>query len=129
MSLSEAATSNAKQREKIIESLNKYTSEYSGKWPGLIDMTKYLSKTFQSWQKFAPVLDEDFSKLKSEFYLSREPINDAIKDQENKNYKIKESLIPHKTLEIITFIASKKGTAISHTAVTGAILLSWRLLK
>ena len=85
--------SNAIEREKIIENINQYTNEHSGKWPGLIDMSKYLSKTFQSWQKFAPVLDEDFSKLKSAFNLSRKPINDAIKDQENKNYKIKESLI------------------------------------
>ena len=92
--------SNAMERKKIIEDINQYTNKYSGKWPGLIDMTKYLSKTFQSWQKFAPVLDEDFSKLKSEFHLSREPINDAIKDQENKNYKIKESLI--KKVELIS---------------------------
>ena len=92
--------SNAMERKKIIEDINQYTKNYSGKWPGLIDMTKYLSKTFQSWQKFAPVLDEDFSKLKSEFHLSREPINDAINDQENKNYKIKESLI--KKVELIS---------------------------
>ncbi len=92
--------SNAMERKKIIEDINQYTNKYSGKWPGLIDMTKYLSKTFQSWQKFAPVLDEDFSKLKSEFHLAREPINDAIKDQENKNYKIKESLI--KKVELIS---------------------------
>jgi len=85
--------SNAMERKKIIENINQYTNKYSGKWPGLIDMSKFLSKTLQSWQKFAPVLDEEFSKLKSEFHHSREPINDAIKDKENKNYKIKESLI------------------------------------
>ena len=85
--------SNAKQRVKIIESLNQYTKEHSKKWPKLIDMSKYLNKTFQSWQENAPVLDEDFAKLKSEFQIARKPINDAIKDQENKNYKIKESLI------------------------------------
>jgi len=91
--LKQIKISNAKQREKIIDSLNQYTSEHSVKWPGLIDMSKYLNKTFQSWQKYAPVLDEDFAKLKSEFQIARKPINDAIKDQENKNYKIKESLI------------------------------------
>ena len=85
--------SNALERKKIIKNINQYTNKYSGKWPELIDMSKYLRKTFQSWQKFAPVLDEDLSKLKSAFHHSRKPINDAIKDQENKNYKIKESLI------------------------------------
>ena len=57
--------SNAKEREKIIESLIQYTSDNADKWPGLIDMSRFLSKSFQSWQNYAPVLDEDFSKLKS----------------------------------------------------------------
>jgi hypothetical protein len=56
-------------------------------------MSKFLSKTFQNWQSYAPVLDEDFSKLKAAYQDARKPINNAIKDQENKNYKIKESLI------------------------------------
>ena len=85
--------SNAKEREKIIESLSQYTKNHSDKWPGLIDMSKFLSKTFQSWQSYAPVLDEDFSKLKIAYQEARKPINDAIKKQEIKNYKIKEALI------------------------------------
>ena len=40
-----------------------------------------------------PYLMKTSQKLKSEFQIARKPINDAIKDQENKNYKIKESLI------------------------------------
>ena len=85
--------SNAKEREKIIQTLIQYTNDYSDKWPSLIDMSKFLSKTFQTWQSYAPVLDEDFSKLKTAYQNARKPINNAIKEQENKNYKIKDSLI------------------------------------
>ena len=85
--------SNAKEREKIIQTLIQYTNDYSNKWPSLIDMSKFLSKTFQTWQSYAPVLDEDFSKLKTAYQNARKPINNAIKEQENKNYKIKNSLI------------------------------------
>ena len=85
--------SNAKEREKIIQTLIQYTNDYSNKWPNLIDMSKFLSKTFQTWQSYAPVLDEDFSKLKTAYQNARKPINNAIKEQENKNYKIKDSLI------------------------------------
>jgi hypothetical protein len=56
-------------------------------------MSKFLSKTFRSWQNFAPVLDEDFLKLKSAYQNARKPINEAIKQQENKNLKLKEALI------------------------------------
>ena len=85
--------SNAKEREKIIQTLIQYTNDYSDKWPSLIDMSKFLSKTFQTWQSYAPVLDEDFSKLKTAYQNARKPINNAIKEQENKNYKMKDSLI------------------------------------
>ena len=85
--------SNAKEREKIIQTLIQYTNDYSDKWPSLIDMSKFLSKNFQSWQSYAPVLDGDFSKLKTAYQNARKPINNAIKEQENKNYKIKDSLI------------------------------------
>lgn len=84
---------NARQREEIIESIIQYTNSHSSKWPGLIEMSKYLSQTFQKWQSFAPVLDEDFKKLKEAYHLARKPINDAINDQETKNYKAKEALI------------------------------------
>jgi len=85
--------SNAKEREKIIQTLVQYTSDHSDKWPSLIDMSKFLSKTFQTWQNYAPVLDEDFLNLKTAYQNAKKPINNAIKEQENKNYKIKDSLI------------------------------------
>ena len=84
---------NAAEREKLINSLIEYTKSNEGKWPSLIEMSKFLSKTFRSWQNFAPVLDEDFLKLKSAYQNARKPINEAIKQQENKNLKLKEALI------------------------------------
>jgi hypothetical protein len=85
--------SNAREREKIIQTLIQYTSDHSDKWPNLIDMSRFLSKSFQSWQNYAPVLDEDFLNLKTAYQNAKKPINNAIKEQENKNYKIKDSLI------------------------------------
>ena len=85
--------SNANEREKIIEGILKYTEEKSSRWPGLIELSKYLSQTFQLWQTFAPVMDEDFIKLKTDYQNARKPINDQIREQETKNLKLKESVI------------------------------------
>ena len=64
---------NAKEREKIIQTLIQYTNDNSDKWPGLIEMSRFLSKTFQNWQSYAPVLDEDFSKLKAAYQDAKKP--------------------------------------------------------
>ena len=85
--------SNAKEREKIVESILKYTEENSSRWPGLIELSKYLSQTFQLWQTFTPVMDEDFIKLKSAYQNARKPINNQIREQETKNLKLKEAVI------------------------------------
>ena len=85
--------SNANERKKIIEDLLKYTEEKSSRWPGLIELSKYLSQTFKLWQTFAPVMDEDFIKLKTDYQNARKPINDQIREQETKNLKLKESVI------------------------------------
>jgi len=86
-------SSNAQERKKIIENLIQYYEDNNSNWPNLIEMSKYLSKTFQSWQSFTPVLDEDFLELKTAYRQAKKPINEAIQNQENKNYKIKEALI------------------------------------
>ena len=85
--------SNANERKKIIEDILKYTEEKSSRWPGLIELSKYLSQTFKLWQTFAPVMDEDFIKLKTDYQNARKPINDQIREQETKNLKLKESVI------------------------------------
>ena len=85
--------SNAKEREQIIINILQYTEEKSAKWPGLIELSKYLSQQFQLWQNFAPVLDDDFIKLKTAYQDARKPINDKIRAQENKNLKLKEEII------------------------------------
>jgi DNA repair protein SbcC/Rad50 len=85
--------SNAKEREQIIINILQYTEEKSAKWPGLIELSKYLSQQFQLWQNFAPVLDDDFIKLKTAYQDARKPINDEIRAQENKNLKLKKEII------------------------------------
>ena len=84
---------NAKERKKIIEDLNNYTETNSKNWPNLIELTKHLNKTFKLWQNYAPVLDESYSKLKSDYSNARKAINNEIRKQENKNYKLKEEVI------------------------------------
>ena len=86
-------SSNVQERRKIIENLIQYCEVNNSNWPNLIEMSKYLNKTFQSWQSFAPVLDENFLELKTAYQQARKPINEEIQNQENKNYKIKEALI------------------------------------
>jgi len=84
---------NADERKKIINNLLQYTETNNSKWPEIIEMNKYMNKIFKSWQSFAPVLDEDFTNLKIAYQEAKKPINEAIRDQEKKNYKSKEALI------------------------------------
>lgn len=84
---------NAAEREKIIQSIADYAKDNSAKWPGLIQMSRFLNQAYQTWQTFAPVMDEDFVRQKSSYQAARKPINDAIRSEESKNYKLKESII------------------------------------
>ena len=56
-------------------------------------MIEYLQMTFQKWQQFAPVLDEDLNTLRNMYFDAKKPINNEIKKQEEKNKVLKESLI------------------------------------
>ncbi|MDC1475426.1 DUF349 domain-containing protein [Gammaproteobacteria bacterium] len=85
--------SNAHEREKIIANILQYKEDNSARWPGLIELSKYLSQQFQLWQNFAPVLDDDFTRLKAAYQDARKPINEEIRAQENRNLKLKEEII------------------------------------
>ena len=84
---------NANQRLKIIEEINLYVSENSAKWPEVRTLIQYMRRTFEQWQKFAPVLDKDLNKLKTAYFEAKKPINNYIKKQESNVIAIKESLI------------------------------------
>jgi hypothetical protein len=91
--IKEIKLNNAKEREILINEINGYVNENEKKWKNAKDLIIYLQKIFQRWQKFTPVLDDDFILLKNKFFEAKKPINDEIKKQENINAKAKELLI------------------------------------
>ena len=91
--IKEIKLNNAKEREILINEINEYVNANEKKWRNAKDLIIYLQKIFQRWQKFTPVLDDDFILLKNKFFEAKKPINDEIKKQENINAKAKELLI------------------------------------
>ena len=91
--IKEIKINNAKERENIINEINKYIQSNENKWPNSKSLIMYLQKMFQRWQKFAPVLDQDLNRLKKLYFDVRKPINDEIKKQESANKLQKEALI------------------------------------
>jgi len=91
--IKEIKINNAKEREIIINEINDYVQSNGKKWPNSKILIVYLQKMFQKWQKYAPVLDQDFGRLKKIYFDARKPINDEIKKQENANKDKKEALI------------------------------------
>ena len=84
---------NANKRKEIINSIDIYASNNSKKWPNNIEIINFLRNTYEEWQKFAPVLDEDFKNLKQEFFRARKPLNDQIKKQDKHIKELKLALI------------------------------------
>ena len=91
--IKEIKIKNAKEREIIVNEINDYVQSNGKKWPNSKILIVYLQKMFQKWQKYAPVLDQDFGRLKKIYFDARKPINDEIKKQENANKDKKEALI------------------------------------
>ena len=91
--IKEIKINNAKERETLINEINEYVITNEKKWRNAKDLIIYLQKIFHRWQKFTPVLDDDFIKLKSKFFEAKKPINEEIKRQENINAKEKELLV------------------------------------
>ena len=91
--MKEIKINNARERHKIIEEINNYVMENQKKWPSSKVLVLYLKKMYEKWQSFAPVLDKDLNNLKTLYFASRKPINDAITKQEKINKENKELLI------------------------------------
>ena len=91
--MKEIKINNARERHKIIEEINNYVMENQKKWPSSKVLVLYLKKMYEKWQNFAPVLDKDLNNLKTLYFASRKPINDAITKQEKINKENKELLI------------------------------------
>ena len=84
---------NASNRKIIIQKINDFSQQSKNKWPPLIKLVKFLKQTYEEWQTYAPVLDTDIEKLKSDYFNARKPINDEIRRQESLNKEQKELLI------------------------------------
>ena len=91
--IKEIKINNAKERKLIINDILNFNESNKNKWPEARKLIIYLQKTFQKWQQFAPVLDEDLDSLKKMYFDAKQPINDEIRRQEEKNKQLKESLI------------------------------------
>jgi hypothetical protein len=84
---------NAEQRKIIINEILIFIESNKKNWPDLRKLITYLQKTFQKWQKYAPVQNEDLDKLKNMYFEAKKPINEEIKRQEEINKELKNSLI------------------------------------
>ena len=91
--LKQIKVNNAVQRIEIINNINKYVQDNSSNWPQPKFLIQFLRQSFDSWQKYAPVLDKDLNKLRNAYFEAKKPINDAIKKQEQIVIKAKEALI------------------------------------
>ena len=91
--LKQIKINNADQRMEIINNINQYVQDNSSSWPQPKFLIQFLRKSFDEWQKYAPVLDKDLNKLRNAYYEAKKPINDSIKKQEQIVIKAKEALI------------------------------------
>ena len=91
--LKQIKINNAAQRMEIINNINQYVQDNSSSWPQPKFLIQFLRKSFDEWQKYAPVLDKDLNKLRNGYYEAKKPINDSIKKQEQIVIKAKEALI------------------------------------
>ena len=91
--LKQIKINNAAQRMEIINNINQYVQDNSSNWPQPKFLIQFLRKSFEEWQKYAPVLDKDLNKLRNAYFEAKKPINDSIKKQEQIVIKAKEALI------------------------------------
>ena len=91
--LKQIKINNAAQRMEIINNINQYVQDNLSSWPQPKFLIQFLRKSFEEWQKYAPVLDKDLNKLRNAYFEAKKPINDSIKKQEQIVIKAKEALI------------------------------------
>ena len=97
--IKEIKINNAKQRLNIINQTKIFVEKHKEKWPSYKELVVYIRKSSNEWQKYAPVIDEDFKNLKSQYSDVKKPIIDELRKYENINKQKKQELIK-KVLEI-----------------------------
>ena len=83
---------NATKKQQITQDLNEFVKKNNNKFPTIRILRSKLRKFDDSWNSHAPVRDDEFRKLKSDFMDAKKPIFDEIKKQ-NEQIKLKKEQI------------------------------------
>ena len=83
---------NATKKQQIAHDLNEFVKKNNNKFPTISILRSKLRKFDDSWNSHAPVRDDEFRKLKSDFMDAKKPIFDEIKKQ-NEHIKLKKEQI------------------------------------
>ena len=83
---------NATKKQQVTQDLNEFVQKNNNKFPTIRILRSKLRKFDDSWNSHAPVRDDVFRKLKSDFMDSKKPIFDEINKQ-NEQIKLKKEQI------------------------------------
>ena len=83
---------NATRKQQVTQDLTEFVQRNNNKFPTIRILRNKLRKFEDSWNGHAPVRDDVFRKLKSDFIDAKKPILDEIKKQ-NEQIKIKKEQI------------------------------------
>ena len=83
---------NATKKQQVTQDLTEFVQRNNNKFPTIRTLRNKLRKFEDSWNGHAPVRDDVFKKLKSDFIDAKKPILDEIKKQ-NEQIKIKKEQI------------------------------------
>ena len=83
---------NATKKQQITQHLNEFVQKNNNKFPTIRILRSKLRKFDDSWNSHAPVRDDVFRKLKSDFMDAKKPIFDEINKQ-NEQIKLKKERI------------------------------------
>ena len=83
---------NATKKQQVTQDLNEFVQKNNNKFPTIRILRSKLRKFDDSWNSHAPVRDNVFRKLKSDFMDAKKPIFDEINKQ-NEQIKLKKEQI------------------------------------
>ena len=83
---------NATKKQQVTQDLNEFVQKNINRFPTIRILRNKLRKFDDSWNTHAPVRDDVFRKLKSDFMDAKKPILDEIKKQ-NEQIKLKKEQI------------------------------------
>ena len=83
---------NASKKQQVTQDLNEFVQKNINRFPTIRILRNKLRKFEDSWNTHAPVRDDVFRKLKSDFMDAKKPILDEIKKQ-NEQIKLRKEQI------------------------------------